>query len=216
MKQEFINLNIEDYKAKGTQRTIFLDPRDNSKCIKVAMLEDLEKVKNRSKRWYKKLRSANAFSENLKEIKFYNSIKNKNEVIYNCIPRYYGTVETNLGQGIVVDYIDNAISLKKYIQNNRITDKLLNAFKFTLNTIYDNLIFIRDPHTENYVVQEKNGELKLFLIDGLGNPTLINFFNEIPFFKKRAILKRFKRLFRNLKKEFPQYQEYFKLENFIK
>ena len=211
-----IILDKEKYIAKGSQRRIFLLPSDNTKCIKITLLEDLEKVKNKSKRWYKKLRPATQFSENLKEIKFYNSIKNKDNSIYDCLPKYYGEIKTNIGNGMIVDYIDNSIPLRQYIRENGISNELLETIKYTLNTLYKNMIYIRDQHTENYVIQKKDGKLKMFLIDGLGNATLIQFFNEIPFIKKHSIISKMKVLMRNLTRDFPQYSEFFKLENFIK
>ena len=201
--------------AKGSQRSVFLSPEDNTKCIKITLLKDLQKVKQCSKRWYKKLRPAHYFSENLKEIKFYNSLKRKNEEIYNCLPRYYGEIETNIGKGMLVDYIENATSLKEYITEYGISQDLLEAMKYTLNTLYKNLIYIRDQHTENYVIQKQDNKLKMFLIDGLGNPTFIKIFNEIPFIKRHAIINKINVLMKNLKKDFPQYSDYFKLENFI-
>lgn len=211
-----INLDKEDYIAKGSQRRIFLLPYDNTKCIKITLLEDLEKVKDKSKKWYKKLRPATQFSENIKEIKFYNSIKNKDNSIYDCLPKYYGEIKTNIGNGMVVDYIDNSIPLKKYIKENGISNELLETMRHTLNILYKNMIYIRDQHTENYVIQKKNNRLKMFLIDGLGNATFIRIFNEIPFIKKHSIINKIGVLMKNLKKDFPQYSEFFKVENFIK
>lgn len=210
-----IILDKEEFLAKGSHRAIFLYPNDKNKCIKVVFSEGQKALRKRNKHWYKRIRPLSWFNENKKEIKAYKKLQNKNDIIYNFIPRFYGEIKTNLGKGIVIDYIDNASCLKKYIIKSGINENLIKALHEIFDTFLENNIQIRDPHLDNFLIKElDNGELKIFFIDGLGNNCKIPFSDWFDFLGRIQIKRRIKKLINNIKKEFPEYINNNLLENF--
>lgn len=69
----------------GHHRMCYIDPKDNSKCIKI--------IYNPSK---------HASEEVRREVSYYKRLQ-KSLKDWSGIPRYYGEVETNLGTGYVFD-----------------------------------------------------------------------------------------------------------------
>lgn len=69
----------------GHHRMCYIDPEDNSKCIKI--------IYNPSK---------HASEEVRREVSYYKRLQ-KSLKDWSGIPRYYGEVETNLGTGYVFD-----------------------------------------------------------------------------------------------------------------
>ena len=205
-----INLDEKLLVGKGGRREVYLDPRDTGgkKCIKVTPIQNKLVAKAVNKHWYKKFRSLEYFDENNTEIKAYRHIKN--EKVYENLPRFYGIVETNLGRGIVVDYIDKITLLKDFIENYGVTDNLLKALKKMFQNFISNGVEIRDYTLLNYAVKIVDGELRVYMIDGLGNANLIPLNRWIPYFGRKQTIRRIKRMLSNFIKIFPKYEKEFR------
>lgn len=199
--------------AEGSSRQIYQYPDDLSKCIKITTEEGKLYHKNRNKHWYKKLKPLNSFDESLKEIKAYKKFKYKDSAIYNHIPKFYGIVKTNLGDGMVLDYINDSVSLFEFINIYGVTDDLISAMKEIFTVFIKNNIEIRDYTSNNFLVKKINGNLRIYFIDGLGNANLIPISELIPYFGMKKIVRRLKKMLNNLSKMFPLYADKF---NFYK
>ncbi len=200
--------------GEGGRKKIYLDPRDNTKCIKITPLERKKLVKKTAKHWYKKIRSLDSFDENIVEMKAHKNMKNRDEDAYNHIPKFYGAVETNFGWGIVVDYLDNIISLKDFITKYGVTDDIMTAIKEMFLNFIKNNIEIRDYTSINYMVKFINNKPKIYLIDGLGAANLIPL-HKIPYFGKKQTIRRLKKMLILLKKDFPKYEDKFDFDKII-
>lgn len=210
---EKIILNKADYLAKGSHRAIYLHPFDQKKCIKIVMKECQQKMREKNTHWYKKIRPLAWFDENKKEIKAYTILNKKNEEIFNYIPKFYGVIHTNLGDGMLIDYVDNSITLLQYIKNYGFSYQLQEALLQTLKVLYQNNIQIRDQHPDNYIIQFlKDNQIKIELIDGIGNSQLIPLANYITFIGQKQIKRRFNKLCDNIIKKCPEYKE--NIDNF--
>ena len=87
--------------GKGTHKKCFVHPQDPSLCVKVAYNELGKRDLNR-------------------EVK-YLSGGYRRKHISTILPRFYGTVQTSLGEGYVVDFLKNAddtpcLSLKTWLE----------------------------------------------------------------------------------------------------
>lgn len=111
----------------------------------------------------------------------------KNPEIYSNIPKFYGTVETNIGNGIVVEYIDNSVSLENFIKSYGVTQELLLALKEMFNIFIKNNIEIRDFKSDNYLVKNIDGKLRVYIVDGLGNANFIPISEWIPYFGRKKL-----------------------------
>ena len=210
-------LDKNGYTSKGNNRLLFLLDDFPGKCLKVSTIERMKKLRKESAHWYKKFRPYSCFSENLKDIRGYKVVDKKlaNDV-YNYIPNYYGIIKTNLGDGILVDYIENAISIREYLKRNGLTNELKIELGKLFETLYKNNIQVRDLNLSNFIIKtDDDKKLTLKLIDGLGNSQLIPLAEWFDSIGKRQIKKRFGYFinyicsdFDNLKKEAIEFKEY--------
>lgn len=212
--KNLINLDKNSSIAHGNCRNIFL--YDN-KCIKVSLKETLIKRRNELKKkskikWlFKPLLMF--YNENYYDLRFYKINLHKKE-IFDYIPKFYGICKTNLGIGLVVEYMvnkDNSkmLTIKEYINKNGVNNNLLQAIKQLWNVMINNNVQIRAPHTENFLVKEDNDKLKVYMIDGFGSPNLIPLLDYLPYLGKKKIVKKFNLFIKSLKREFPNYTNFF-------
>ena len=168
-------LDKDKYFAKGNNKLIFLTDEFPNKCLKISTIERLKELRKNNKHWYKKFRPLSCFSDNLKDIKGYKLIdKKKAFELYEYVPNYYGIIKTNLGEALLVEYINNSIPIHKYITeygfNDKIKEKIENLFKI----LYTYNIQIRDPNLGNFLIKiSDNDNIELKLIEGISNAQLI-------------------------------------------
>lgn len=215
-----INLTKDLLIGEGSHRSVYLLPKnipnelksDSQKCIKVDGKIKALRNKAKNKRWYKQWRPVKYFGENHKEIKGYKKLAKKNPIVFSIIPRFYGVYKTNMGEGMVVDYINNSISLKKYIREKGVSNGFLAALKDFISILVNNRVEIRDFFLDNYIVKEILGKPHIYLIDGIGNANFIPISEWIPFVGKMKIIRRVNKILQGLRNDFPKYSEYFSLE----
>ena len=155
--KDLINLDKNLSIANGNCRNVFLY---DGKCIKISLKETLIKRKNELKKknkfkWFFKP-LLKWYDENYNDIRFYKINSNKKD-IYNYIPKFYGICKTNLGIGIVVEYMidkngDKLPTISEYIKKHGVNEELTEAIKNLWNIMISNNIQIRAPHAENFLV----------------------------------------------------------------
>lgn len=210
-------LDKNGYITKGNNRLLFLLDDFPGKCLKISTPERMRELRKNTTHWYKKIRPITCFSENLKDLRGYKVIDKKiaNDV-YDYIPNYYGIIKTNLGDGILIEYIDNAISIRQYIQKNGFTDILKNELEKLFKILYKNNIQVRDLNLSNFIVKiTDNNKIMLKLIDGLGNSQLIPLASWFIYIGRKQIRKRFGYFinyvcegFQNIKDEVKQFEQH--------
>ena len=205
-----IYLNKEDYFCSGGNRDVYYY-KNKTRLIKITRQDVLQRRKKRSN-FFKRFRKLEAFDENYEDEKFYKKINSK---WLNFIPNAYGIVKTNLGDGFLTENILNddgtqAISLEKFIATKLIANKNEETIYKLKSAIYDlvyNVLetnFIsREMKEFNLVVKElKNGQLKIYIVDGFGVQEFIPIVKYIPFFGRNKIFKQFNRFKNNLIKKY--------------
>lgn len=194
-------LEKESFLARGSHRNIYKYELDDTKCLKVVMLEGQKVLKKQNKHWYKKIRPTSWYNENKKEIKAYKKLKNKDREIFEFIPKFYGIVKTSLGDAMLIDYVKDAISVGKYIKTYGLTNELKEELNRMFDVFYRHNVQIRDPHLDNCIVQNIDNRIKVKLIDGIGNSQLIPVADYVPFLGRKQLLKRIGKFWRNVEKE---------------
>jgi hypothetical protein len=151
-----ISLNENDKIATGSERACYIHPHDSTKIIKIV---------------YQQSQTTN---QNTLEYKYYKELE-KQGITYSHLPKCYGFVETNLGQGLVFDYIINydgtpAPTLRNAILHKKITqDEELNLLHDLKTYVDNNQILFRDATTVNVMYTEIAPHIyRLIIIDGLG------------------------------------------------
>ncbi|MCD6433655.1 MAG: hypothetical protein J7L21_06400 [Sulfurimonas sp.] len=183
-----IELNDSYLIGSGTNRACYTHPDDSNKGIKVTI-------------------SGN-HKETNREIKQYLFLQ-KRDISWDMLAKFYGTVETNLGKGEVVelikDYDENiSKSLDDYFRKitsvediKRFIDLLFELKEY----LYREKIYVKDLNAVNVVYQkfdDKNG--RLVIIDGLAHSNYVPFSRYIDSLKMKKVDKSWKHFIYKLKK----------------
>ena len=191
-----INLDGVNHFAQGGNRLCFLHPLKKDRCLKVSFEGQSEKVKKNAA-WYKKLRSAESFDDNLREQSAYQqrSLKKNNPNKWKHLARWYGMVETSIGPAseteLVLDNNQNiAITLEEYLFTFGMTDEIKRALDDFESWLRSSLVLTKNIIPHNIVVGYKDNSIILKIIDGLGSSSFVPLPEISDFFAKIYIERR--------------------------
>ena len=158
-----IQLKKSDLIASGTNRACYAHPEDDKKCIKVTI-------------------SGN-HKETNREISYYKYLQKK-DISWDMLAQFYGTIQTNLGDGEVVELIkDYDLSVSKSLDYyfRKITSqddiqKFLQLLIKLKTYLYEEKIYVKDLNAVNVVYQKySDTEGRVVIIDGLAHSNYIPF-----------------------------------------
>ncbi|MGI9295267.1 MAG: YrbL family protein [Pseudomonadales bacterium] len=177
--------------GKGSERTCYVHPENSDQCIKI----------NHS--------SLTKQSDN--ELK-YLTILLKRNISWQHIPKLYGVVQTNLGDGVVYDLIrdyDGEVSktLAHYLTSETDIEearRIVAALQEFRDYLLSQHIMVRDPNATNFALQKYNQDkVRLVLIDGIGNANFAPMFNQLNWFVDMKIKRKWKHFERSLLNKHP-------------
>ncbi|MFO8142923.1 MAG: YrbL family protein [Marinobacter sp.] len=180
---DFVDLTGVSPFAQGANRFCFQHPLNPDNCLKVIRPENIEARFNRQSR-LKNLLGKKRLNDNLQELKAHHqpAIRSlqkagREELIWGHLPRFYGSVNTSLGQANESEIIrckDGAVAptLETMIKHYGGSSSLNAAINEFLEWLRVNLILTRNLLPHNLVVSDRSGRSQLFLVDGLGAPTI--------------------------------------------
>ena len=156
-------LSLSKYQpfAEGTKRRCYVYPNDPNLCVKVLSGRGVDEKQ---------------IAEHQLELEDYALLQRRNSpALLERIPRFKGTVDTDLGQGIVSQLFrdtDGQISrnLGELIREQGLTPDLAKAIDELKQWQQDQRLLTRDTGPHNVVaVHLSRNEWKLVLIEGLAN-----------------------------------------------
>lgn len=182
--------------GNGTNRACYQHPDDESKCVKVTISDD--------------------FTESNREKKYYTLLERRG-ISWEMVARYYGTVETDMGEGLVFDLIrdaDGTVSkpLVHYFATESLTAELedpIGKFHALKHYLVEQKIIVKDLGIYNILYQKLGSENdggKFMIIDGVTNNDFLPFATYIDYFAVKKIQRRWERFaqkFRNRIKNNP-------------
>ena len=181
--------------ANGGNRACYQHPNNKNICLKITH-EGLAKKLKKSAPWYKKLRRAQSFDDNIREKNGYKqkAILNNEPKIWNHLAKWYGFEETSNGLASATELIlnDGQIAetlesyLKKHGKDNKI-NKAINDFEIWL---LDTLLLTKNILPHNVVVKNTDEKLILKIVDGLGCQSFLPFPKISKNFARRYVLRR--------------------------
>ena len=190
-----IDLNGVTPFAEGGNRRCFVHPNNPNRCLKVIHSGLLETI-IKNKPWYKKLRSAESFDDNLRERDAYNqkALRNDNSETWKHLAKWYGMVETTIGAASETELIKNenlvAETLESYLFTNGLTDEIKLSIEQFHDWLRKNLILTKNLIPHNLVLKRVNNDIIIKIVDGLGSQAFIPLPDYSNFFAKRYVERR--------------------------
>ena len=184
-----IELNNELLIGKGTRRSCYQHPNDASLCIKIST------------------GTPNSIKQQDRECGYYLAME-KRAVDFRHLARYEGPIETNLGTGhlyeCIIDHDGSySKSLNHYLRNYKNQQEdLMQKFSSLEGYLLDSGILFYDLNSGNIICQkDAQGELRLVMIDGIGEVISFTFLNAFKFYRDRTIKRRWLRVVNQVKKK---------------
>jgi len=205
---ESCNVNLyEDLKlsemtpfAEGDHRLCYQHPRQPELCVKVNREgKDLALWKRAP--FYKKLRSVKSFNDNWQEYLSFQqpAVAANTPGIWRHIPRCYGWVKTDMGDGLITDYYvrenhEPAWTLADYLSTQGADKKLSAAIAEFIACLRKTRLITKNLLPHNILVVEDGKDVRLVLIDGFGS------LSRLPLYRFKCLAgpyveKRIKRFF---------------------
>lgn len=183
--------------GKGNERKCYVHPYDPSKAIKISYEQKIGRSK-----------------QTKIETRCYKKLMRRKLQNWKHLPRYFGKVDTNFGDGYVVELIrdfDGEVSqsLEYYLENFGIEPLEKELIEYRQYFLDHLIIFNYGMMPKNILrrrVSEAEGEL--VLIDGLGDVTHFRLPNLIPAFARRKIRRRWDKFANKYLKKYQKLQTY--------
>jgi len=179
MNQTILEITSEPI-GVGQERVCYQHPQDAGKVVKIQKGESVKQTR--------------------RELELYRNLSRRKMSNFEHIPRYYGMTQTNLGEGFVVDLIadfDGAVSksLWWHFEQGYPVAEFLPYLDELRQYLLDNLIvFSVDMGRYNILFQKTSPQqARLVVIDGLGNHTAFNWLDNIAYFARHKINRRWRR-----------------------
>lgn len=184
-----ITLNEADFLGKGSHKKCYKHPDDSTKCIKMSYSDE-------------------GWKDLKRELEYIKVMKRKAKN-YDVLPKYYGGVKTNLGEGFVYDFIANydgssCITLESVIENDELFsdmyDELVKQLKELKITLVENEIITMGLWPENIIIQYIDKDnFRLRIINDMGSAALIPLEYYFSYVAKLRVKKRWTRFLATLK-----------------
>lgn len=162
----------------GGTRYCFQHPDHASRCVKVLRPDRTGAARKLLRRDFKRYLPARFLDDQRKEIKAYQELLTRaNEALWRHVPRYHGTVATDMGIGISTQLMRNADgswpkNLEQLLPEGN--DPLLEAGIEEFVTAVQSLrILSRDLLPHNIIAVREDKGYRVMLVDGIGNAELI-------------------------------------------
>lgn len=186
--------------AEGDNRVCFIHPNDPSRCLKVMKPAVVERQYARAP-WHKKLRGKSAMDDNQREVKAYRqrAIRTGGERVWEHLPRWYGVAQTSLGPANATDLIatapgEAAPTLAQLLQTRGLDESLQTSLTALEHWLRHTQILSRNLLPHNIVARQEDGGFRLFLIDGLGAPTVASIVGFSKAWRRHYIERRIQRM----------------------
>lgn len=181
LMSDVIELGKVEPLARGGHRVVYPYPGKPGWCIKIESPTPERKARD-CRRFWRRLLSGQSQEdgENRWEYAAYDELQRSgNPELWRHIPRCRGWVETDLGRGLVVEWITRedgspAESFAQRVRNNFDKDAR-RALQEVEEWMLKHRVRVGDLHPSNLVfgTDGENGGERLFVIDGMGDRDLI-------------------------------------------
>ncbi|WP_262492447.1 PhoP regulatory network YrbL family protein [Marinobacter sp. AL4B] len=190
--------------AQGSNRKCFRHPLDSTRCLKVIRPENITARYERQSP-VKRLLGKGRINDNAQEIRAHQQraiqqlLKQGNDaLVWAHLPRFYGSTQTSLGmanESELIRCMDGSVAptLEHLIKTQGLTPDLNLGIEEFLVWLSQAKILTRNLLPHNLVVSDQFDHPRLFLIDGLGAPTIPQTLDSVPGWSSRYIKRKIER-----------------------
>ncbi len=178
------NLKNQTPLGAGVDRTVYRHPENPELCIKIpryATGKDLKVTEIRDKIFcLSRFGDKRGLDFNYTDVRYADMLQKRNRTeLFNHLPRCYGQVETDLGTGVIWEYIANydntpCLSLLNYkneperIGNNE-KEMLWDALDIFFSWQVKHAVMLREMAFSNTLIRKINSDsIRLYHIDAIG------------------------------------------------
>jgi hypothetical protein len=183
----------------GGTRYCFQHPEHRDRCIKVLRPDRTGAARKMLRRDFKRFLPARFLDDQRKEIRAYTELEPKGSArLWRHVPRYYGTVDTDMGIGIVTQLMRNddgswPQNLEQLLPEG-LTAPLQQGIDEFVAAVRDLRILSRDLLPHNIIaVREARDRWRVMLVDGIGNSELLPLSSHLGFFADRKTARKIAR-----------------------
>ncbi|MGC3874662.1 YrbL family protein [Halomonas sp. GXIMD04776] len=183
-----LQLQDDQLIGRGTERYCYRHPQDPTRCVKVA-----HNFKNNKQ-------------QNQKDYEYF-SVLARRGIDWSHLPRCYGWVETDQGEGLVFDLLQDGqgIPLPRLdilLDNGQLDGEMIAGPLAQLRDyLYANQIFTSDLRASNIVCSLEKTPPHLFLIDGIGDRDFIKLASAIKPLAYAKINRQWTRFMKRMEKQ---------------
>ena len=169
--------DLEPFAIGGTRRC-YVHPGDASRCVKVLRSDRTPEARRAVASGWRRFKWLRSFDDQRKETKAYQYLTRRGQLDYTHVPRFYGTVETDQGLGIVTALLRNwdggyPKNLEELLPGG-MTDALEAAIDEFKRWLRRERFLTRDLLPHNIVaVADSPERFRLVVVDGIGNSEFI-------------------------------------------
>ena len=174
----------------GGTRYCFQHPDHANRCVKVLRPDRTGAARKLLRRDFKRFLPARYLDDQLKEIKAYNELMPKaSEALWRHVPRYHGTVDTDMGIGIVTQLMRNSDgswpqNLEQLLPAG-VSPELEAGMEEFARAVQELRILSRNLLPHNIIAVREEQTYRVMLVDGIGNSELIPLSTHLDFFAAR-------------------------------
>lgn len=182
----------------GGTRYCFQHPEHRDRCIKVLRPDRTGAARRLLRRDFKRFLPARFLDDQRKEIDAYQALLPKaSERLWRYVPRYHGTVDTDMGIGIVTQLLRNddgtwPRNLETLLPQG-MSPELASAIEEFLLAVTELRILTRDLLPHNMIGVHESTGYRVMVVDGIGNAELIPMSSWLDSFARRKTLRKIRR-----------------------
>jgi hypothetical protein len=190
--------------ASGKWRTVYLHPGDETKVLKLYR-ESGTPAARRARHWTGRLVPERRFDANARDIGLYRKLAAKPPEVRARVGAVYGYVATDRGPALMAEHVRDAdgrtsVSLRRFVAENGLAG-LAPLIEDFFETMAAHHVPVEDPSYHNILVQRREGGgLRLVLVDGLGDPTVIPYKSLIKGLNRKKLMRKKERLLARLER----------------
>lgn len=213
-----IDLSDQTPFASGYNRDCYTHPDLPGRCLKIIRPENIQ-IRYQRQATAKKLLGRSRLDDNRQEQAAHRQAaildlisKGQESMVWRHLPKFYGKTATSRGPANESELIwdDSGApgqTLEHYLRQHGFDAPIKAASERFCAWLKSTGILTRNLLPHNLVIAQRNNQPELFLVDGLGAPSVQNLLSAVPTWRTRYITRRIRRFYKRIAWELSDRQQ---------